>query len=193
MIKHKYFSRALLTLVLAVTLSACGFHLRGNIPLPDGIKHMYIQAPSGTFKDQLEFILINAGAEIAGSASIADVVLNITEAETDRTVGTLDERGKANSFNLVFEVKYRLEDPTGKKIRKTSLKESRRYDFDPELVVETESEETDLLLDMEQDVALRIVRQLSSVTDHPKAPKAVGEVDDSAENASDDEEASETD
>lgn len=189
MIKHKYYSRALLTLVLAITLSACGFHLRGNIPLPDGIKHMYIQAPASTFKDKLELILINAGAEIAGAASIADVVLNITETETDRTVGTLDERGKANSFNLNFSVKYRLEDPTGKKIRKTSLKETRRYDFDPELVVESESEEADLLLDMEQDIALRIVRQLSSVTDYPEVTTVVEEP---AEQSSDNEESSES-
>jgi len=188
MIKHTYFSKALITMVLAVTLTACGFHLRGNIPLPDGIKHMYIQAPSGTFKDQLELILVNAGAEIAGSASLADVVLNIKEAESERTVGTLDERGKANSFNLNFTVKYRLEDPEGKKIRKTSLKETRRYDFDPELIIESESEEADLLLDMEQDIALRIVRQLSSVTDYPEISKP--EVD--SVESSDDEDSSES-
>ena len=188
MIKYTYFSKALITIGLAVTLTACGFHLRGNIPLPDGIKHMYIQAQAGTFKDQLELILVNAGAEIAGSASLADVVLNIQEAESDRTVGTLDERGKANSFNLNFSVKYRLEDPAGKKIRKTSLKETRRYDFDPELVIESESEEADLLLDMQQDIALRIVRQLSSVTDYPEVSKP----EENSAESSDDEDSSES-
>jgi len=156
-----------LTIALIFSLSACGFHLRGNIPLPEGIKNMFVLAPSGSFKDQLELVLRNGGAIIAANRSDADVVLKVSKAESSRDVGTLDERGKANSYDLQFEVKYRLLDPQGGEIREAKLRESRRYNFDPELVIESESEEADLLKDMEQDIALRIVRQLSSVTNYP--------------------------
>ncbi len=159
--------RSALLLILAVSISACGFHLRGNIPLSDGVKNMFVSAPEGPFKDQLEKVLAKAGAELSATEAAADTILVVTRANTRRTVGTLDERGKANSYNLRFRVDYSLLDPVGNNIRpSTTLVESRRYDFDPETVVETEAEEAELQENMEQDLSLRIVRQLSTITDY---------------------------
>ncbi len=152
--------------LLAVSLSSCGFHLRGNIPLSEGIKNMFVVAPEGGFKDQFEDILTKAGANLAANKAGADVILTVDKASSNRTVGTLDERGKVSSYNLRFNVRYTLESADGEVIRKsTSLYENRRYDFNPELVLESESEEEELLSSMEEDIALRIVRQLSTITD----------------------------
>jgi len=169
-LSKKITSRVLVALIVAVGVSACGFHLRGNIPLPEGIQNMFVVAPDGTFKEQLEEVLVGAGAQLAANKAGADVVLNITQASSDREVGTLDERGKADSYDLRFRVRYSLDDPDGKQIRSNRLNEARRYDFDPELVVESESEEASLLADMEESIALRVVRQLSTVTDYPPVP-----------------------
>ena len=43
---------------------------------------------------------------------------------------------------------------------------SQIYNFDPSLVVQSESEEAELLEDMEEQASLRIVRQLSTITDY---------------------------
>lgn len=159
--------RSALLLVLAVSISACGFHLRGNIPLSDGVKNMFVSAPEGPFKDELERILIGAGATLSATPAGADVSLIVTEASTKRTVATLDDRGKANSYNLVFKAVYSLKNPEGGDIRPPkTLSELRQYNFDPEQVVEVESEEAELQESMEQDVSLRIVRQLSVITDY---------------------------
>lgn len=153
--------------VMALSLASCGFHLRGNIPLSEGIKNMYVVAPEGTFKDRLEDVLSKAGANLAPNEAGADVVLNVTRAKLDRSVGTLDERGKASSYNLKFRVRYNLVGAEQEIIRKaSSLSETRRYDFDPEQVLESESEEQELQESMEEDLALRIVRQLSAVSDY---------------------------
>jgi len=165
MIKTSTFKQAAVVSLLSLTLSACGFHLRGNIPLPDGIKKMFVQSPQGSFKETLEDVINNTGGEIQSARGAADVVLVIKDARSDRTIGTLDQRGKVDSYNVVFTVDYVLNDREGKELRKASLQESRRYNFNPEQVIESESEEADLLADMEQDIALRIVRQLSTVTD----------------------------
>lgn len=158
--------RSALLLVLATAITACGFHLRGNIPLSEGVKNMYMVAPDGSFKDQLETVLTSAGATLAAVKGGADVILNVTQVDIDRTVGTLDSFGKANSYNLNFKVTYFLKDQEGNVVRKvTKLKATRQYNFDPELVIESESEEAELLESMEQEVSLQIVRQLSSITD----------------------------
>ena len=169
MTNRTFFSTALcrwtLTALLALSVSACGFHLRGNIPLSDSVKNLFVQAPDGTFKSELESILANAGAEIAPSRAASDVVLVIRKAESKKNVGTLDQRGLANSYDLTFFVSYTLLTPEGDMVRRPqSVSERRRFDFDPALVVETESEERELQYQMEQDVALKIVRQLSTVT-----------------------------
>jgi outer membrane lipopolysaccharide assembly protein LptE/RlpB len=46
------------------------------------------------------------------------------------------------------------------------LVETRQYNFDPERVIESEAEEAELQESMAQEIALRIVRQLSSITDY---------------------------
>ena len=171
MIKQKYFHNLVAAVVMAVVLNACGFHLRGNIPLPDELKNMFVRAPDGTFKEGLEDILENAGAVLAANEAGSDVRLNIIKAQTKRTVGTLDERGKANSYNFTFTVGYELLDPAGRIVREATLTETRRYNFDPELILESESEEADLQEDMEQDISLRIVRQLSSITNYGSGPQ----------------------
>jgi LPS-assembly lipoprotein len=169
--KSKVINQALITAVVVFSLTACGFHLRGNIPLPDGVKNLFLRAAQGSFRDQLEEILVSGGAVLARNKAAGDVMLNITKVGSKRTVGTLDDRGKVNSYNLIFTVQYSLESPDGKIVRTETLKESRRYDFSPELVIESESEEAELLESMEQDLSLRIVRQLSSMVDYPELPK----------------------
>lgn len=177
MINQTHFKNAIIVAFLAFALSACGFHLRGNIPLPDGVKNMFIAGPSGTFLDQLEDVLVNAGAIVASSAAGGDVLLDVKKVESKRSVGTLDQRGKVNSYNFQLTVKYALLDPAGDVIREATLHESRRYDFRAEAVIESESEEAELLEDMEESLAFRVVRQLSSLTDYPQSAEA-SETDD---------------
>ena len=91
-----------------------------------------------------------------------------------------DERGIANSYDLKFKVVYRVFDGEGEVIKaKTWVNESRRYDFDPEFVVETESEERELQESMEQDVALKIVRQLSISLAQSNPESAAAEAEES--------------
>jgi len=148
---QKHAIKVLTLLALAFALSACGFHLRGSIPLSDSIKNMYLNAPEGNFKAELEKALTRQGANLVATKAAADVVLTVTKVDTDRTIGTLDDRGKANSYNLVLNVNYRLQTADEKEIRElTKINETRRYNFDPAFVVETEAEEAELLESMEE-------------------------------------------
>ena len=169
--------RLVMVVVLAVGLTACGFHLRGNIPLSDGIKNLAVTGPDGRFKEVLEKRLVGLGANLLETEA-ADVILDLTKVETKRTVATLDERGKANSYNIRLRVNYTLKDASGKAIRPLGrVNESRRYDFDAASVIEAESEEVDLIEDMEDEAVLKLIRRLASITDFdPNAtPKEASE------------------
>lgn len=169
---YKLVSRTVTVFLLFSAVTACGFHLRGNIPLPDQIKNMYVQAQNGPFKEKMEEVLVNGGATIVSVVEAASATLVVLESQVERTVGTLDERGKANSYQLVYRVKYELVDAEGVKLRTATVRENSRYDFDPDTVLETESEEEELIVEMEEAIALRIVRQLATVSLEPANPDA---------------------
>lgn len=158
--------RVTLLLIMSVAITACGFHLRGNIPLSDSVKNMYLNAPDGTFKDELEGVLSGSGVMFSDTRSGAEVVLTVTKALSDRTVGTLDERGKVDSYNLRLNVIYIVNNSAGVVIRaSTNLSATRQYNFNAEQVVQSESEEAELLSSMEEEIALKMLRQLSAITD----------------------------
>lgn len=166
MLQNKLRSLTFATLIVSTLfMSACGFHLRGNLPLPETLSELFLKAPRGSFADVLTETIETAGATVLEQKSGAKAVLHIKRADLKREVGTLDQRGKANSYDLKLIVKYVLENLDGEKVKSGKITESRRYDFDSTEIIDTDSEEQELREDMEQDIALRIVRQLTTVTD----------------------------
>jgi len=150
---------------LMVSLTACGFHLRGATPLPEGLKKLYMSVPNGSFETALSDALKISGAEFVAAQSTADLALNVSRVSSNRQVATLDERGKVNSYRLILNVVYSVNNADGSVLsEEKTISDNRLYDFDPNLVVESEFEEAELLQQMEQEIAYRIVRQLSVLT-----------------------------
>lgn len=160
----------LLVSLCAFLLNACGFHLKGNLPLPESLNVLKLQVPKGEFKDALSDALVNAGGTLVESASSAEATLKIVDYSTKRQVGTLDDRGKANSYRVVLTVEYELLTPDGKLYRNSTLRERRTYDYDPINVIQSEQEEMELIEAMDEEIALKVLRQLATMMDYPNKP-----------------------
>jgi LPS-assembly lipoprotein len=154
----------------ALLVSACGFHLKGNLPLPETLNVIKLQAPKGDFRDVLSDALTNAGGSIVEDASVAEAIVKIVDYSTETTAETLDERGKANSRRIRLTVEYELLTPDMKLYRESTLKESQFYEYDPLNVLQSEQSEIELVEAMEQDIAIKLLRQLSIMTDYPNRP-----------------------
>jgi len=163
--------RFLVFALCAVVLSACGFHLKGNLPLPESMNVLNLKAPKSNFRDLLEESLSNAGGTIVQSAESAEATIQITDYSTDRKVGTLDDRGKVNSYRIELTVSYDLIDKSGAVYRSATLRERRIYEYDPLRVIESEQEEAELVEAMEQELTLKMLRQLATLADYPNNPK----------------------
>ena len=100
----KAFAKPSLLLLLAVSISACGFHLRGNIPLPENIQSMYVRAPEGSFKEELLDRLEAAGAQLATAPAGADVILDVTQAVSDRLLAPWTSAARLILSMCVFEL-----------------------------------------------------------------------------------------
>ncbi|MDZ7840516.1 MAG: LPS assembly lipoprotein LptE [Gammaproteobacteria bacterium] len=155
--------RALIQILVAASLvTGCGFHLRGQLPLPEQLKVIAVSGTDGEFTEEMIDALETSGAQVVDEAE-ARALLDLYNVEFSRTVRTIDTRGKVTGYILRYEVSYRIVDDEGEELRDTSMAMQRDYNFDPEQVLQAEQEEESLREDMVGEMVQRIMRQLVTI------------------------------
>ncbi len=155
--------RALIQVLVAVSLvTGCGFHLRGQLPLPEQLKVIAVTGMDGEFNEEMIDALETSGAQVVDEAE-ARSLLDLYNVEFSRTVRTIDTRGKVTGYILRYDVSYRVVDDEGEELRDTTMALQRDYNFDPEQVLQAEQEEESLREDMVGEMVQRIMRQLVTV------------------------------
>lgn len=165
----------LAALVAAISLSGCGWHLRGQLPLSDSINVLVVDAEQSNFRDILVDALQDANATVVDDFQAAKAVVRVTDEEYRREVRTLDNRGKVNGYTLIYTIEYEVVNANGELIRNTrSLTERADYNFDPVLVLGLEVEELEIREGMEEELVQRILRQLNSIVFLPAHVRMTG-------------------
>ncbi|MEP0071458.1 MAG: hypothetical protein ABJE79_02045 [Marinomonas sp.] len=74
-----YSTRLLLLALLAMTITACGFHLRGQVDLPTSLKTLTLTSESGSdeFDRALRIALVKAGVVIVEESNANESTLNL--------------------------------------------------------------------------------------------------------------------
>ncbi|MCG6872266.1 MAG: LPS assembly lipoprotein LptE [Gammaproteobacteria bacterium] len=156
--------RLLIVFALVPALAGCGFQLRGKVDLPQSVSRVNIQGGEPELRQRVEELLRFSGGELVSSAREATAVLRLRDTDYRREVSTVDSRGKATGYNLIYAVSFDLTSRTGSKLLNSQRVQSRRdYRFDSGQVLQGESEERILREDLEKDIAQQIVRRLSTV------------------------------
>src|SRR5690554_5153310 len=162
--------RTLWIAVVALTLSACGFHLRGAMPLPDQLKSMSLDCPAvkeRLFCQALERQLAANGIDT--SAEQADYELKILNVATNRSTASIDERGVAREIQLNLAATFAL---TGAGntvlIPETTVSARQSYQNDQTQVLGKGREEQQITRELSQQLALQILSRISA-----QAPRAL--------------------
>lgn len=159
----RHFSKTIVVLMLSLIVSACGFHLRGQLPLPEAVSVIYVDADRSDFKQELEDYLRGAGARLVDEPSQAKAILQIADEYAEREALTLNTDGRATSYKLFYTVEYLLADEKQELLKQGIVQEQRQYSFDSGQAVRQESEENELLEEMYKELALKLVRQIGSL------------------------------
>lgn len=157
---------ALILAIFIVTLSGCGFHLRGQAGMP--FKSIYLDAPNlnTPFINELRRNLLANKLQIASSAAQAEVILNVVSEQTDKQILTLGGTGRVSEFKLRTVVSLRAYDNQQHDwVRAEELSIERDYSYDDTKILAKEAEEALLYNSMRTDMVQQIVRRLS----HAKA------------------------
>jgi len=148
--------------VVAMTISACGFQLRGQASIP--FETMRVESPAfSAFANDLErAIRLGSKTRIVDSRDQAEAVVQIVGESQEKIILSLSSGGKVREFELRYRVAYRLTDRAGTDLTSPGEIVLRRdMTYDDTLVLAKESEEALLFRDMRTDAVRQMLRRLS--------------------------------
>ena len=160
--------------LLLVTLTGCGFQLRG--PKPMAFKTIYLQMSqysdlAADIKRQIK----TSGTTVAvEKPEDAEVQMIVVQDAREKAILALGPDGTVREYQLRQRFQFRLQDKQGKEVM--SLQEiniTRDITFNDSIVLAKEQEELLLYRDMQNDLVQQVVRRLAAVRMNTATPPAV--------------------
>jgi LPS-assembly lipoprotein len=155
-------------LATAVTLTACGFEMRGTADL--AFKTLYIQGSNLSIKKDLIRSLKVNGVTVVEDAEKAELLLDLMGERRRQVILSLSGGGLVREFELVYNVDFRLRSPGQENWGQVQTIEGRRdYSFDDTDTLAKQFEQERLFEDMRNDAVREMMRLL--VVQKPKVPQ----------------------
>jgi LPS-assembly lipoprotein len=163
----QYFTKSLM-LLLALSLVACGFHLRGEAKMP--FSTIFIEAANSNslLIGELRRLLVANHIQLVSKPDQADMVLNISLELPEKQILTLGGSGRVSEFQLRYRVSLRAYDQQQRVwLAADDLQLSRDFSYDDTQILAKEAEEAQLYQYMRSDMAQQIMRRLSHAKPQP--------------------------
>ena len=159
-----------LVLALSLTVSACGFHLRGDgghytLPFPT----MYVGLPESSplAVDLKRNINANGSTTVVKTAREADGIIEVIsnpEHTKSKTILSLNSNGRVRQYLLSYSIVFRVVDNQGAVLLPpTAIALSRPIDFNETQLLAKEQEEALLYKDMQTDLVQQMMRRIAAI------------------------------
>ena len=149
-------------LLIAMTLSSCGFQPRGQATIP--YDNLFIETPgySRFAIDLARAIRSGSKTRVVDSRDESEAVLKIVSEVQEKKIVALSTAGKVLEFELRYRVAYRLTDRVGTDlVAPGEIYLHRNMTYDDTEVLAKESEELLLYRDMRTAAVQQMLRRLS--------------------------------
>ena len=155
--------RALISVLLALTLAACGFQLRGAQPLPFSSLYVGTAENSELGASLRRNIRALGSTRLAESPQEAQAIFTVLGEAREKNILSLSGTGRVREFQLRYRLAYRVHDLKGREfVPPTEIVLVRDISFSDERVLAKEQEEALLYRDMQNDMVQQVMRRLSS-------------------------------
>ncbi|MGZ8252740.1 MAG: LPS-assembly lipoprotein LptE [Methylophilaceae bacterium] len=157
-------------LLLALSLAACGFELRGIADL--AFHKLYIQGPTLTISKPLKKSLAVNGVTIVNDPENAELMLEMMSEGTEKRILSLSGKvGVVREFELLYHASFRIREPGSELWGQVQTVSGRRdFSYDDSEVLAKSFEEQRLYQDMRDDAVREIMRRL--IVQKPKKAAA---------------------
>ncbi|HYN54056.1 MAG TPA: LPS assembly lipoprotein LptE [Methylotenera sp.] len=155
-------SLSILALIFTLTLSACGFQLRGAADL--SFKNLYIQGSKLTISKDLKRTFDTNGIKVVDNAESADLLLEMLGESYEKRILSLSGDGLVREFELNYRVNFRTRTSTEPLWSQEQTVRSRRdFSYNDNALLGKADEEARLNADMRNDAIREILRRLSAI------------------------------
>ena len=147
-------------LIMALLLSACGYHLRGAMELPEGLKSVYLEGGSPQLREQFNRAMEISSVALASSPETAGMIVKIFNEDNQRRVLSLSSGGVANNFELNYRFEYEIVDSKNKVLLARQPVEIKREYFNTQqAVIAKDIEETVIVKEMYQQAVRTVINR----------------------------------
>lgn len=152
----------LLSCILYLLLTSCGFHLRGSVQLPPQMDVVYIQGGGdGLMVQELRRALNASGARLVNEVGEANAILEILRADQERRVLSVGSSARVQEYELNYTVEFAVLRRDGSVlVPEQSVRIRRDYRYDENDVLGKSSEEDLIRKEMERDMAHTMMRKM---------------------------------
>ena len=157
----------LVLIFLIMSLTACGFHLRGSEQKSrvEVSKVYVINAGAANVSREVKSLLASAGAKAVSSMAEAKYVLRLESENYEQTVLSVSaDTGKVEQYQITITLFMSLQDSAGKAL--VSAEEVRMaidYTFDEDAVLGKIEEESVIQNELAKEAAGQVIRRLNEV------------------------------
>ena len=154
----------ILSVVLSVLISACGFQLQTKVELPGEMQQtrLEIQSPYSDFARRLETHLEQNGIQVVSTLNEA-AVLEVPVNSMRKEIQSIGDNARVREYLIRHSVQFRLLDSDGLVlIPLQSFEQSRIYSFNEQDILAAEREDEFLRKDLADATARMVVRRLGT-------------------------------
>jgi LPS-assembly lipoprotein len=152
----------LLFLIVVITLSSCGFKLKGSYEIP--YQTIYLQAAGESRVGRIikKKLQRRPNIEIVQTLSAAEVAINILEEASTRTVAVLSNAGSVDEYELIYTIRYKIElsENSSSSVERQIVLRRKITHSDLDIAAKS-NEENSLIDDMASEAATSILVRLS--------------------------------
>jgi LPS-assembly lipoprotein len=163
--------RSVIIALLVVGVTACGWHLRGSLDLPDELRSVHLNAAGVDrfLREDLERALTLSQVKLE-PADTAAFTISLSNVEQERRVNSVGTDGVADSIRLGLATEYTVTDRDGNLlVTDGSAQVVRVYNFDRDNVAAKAQEEQLVLKELRRELAQQLLRQIRFALVNPPA------------------------
>lgn len=155
--------RGLVVLLLAASLAACGFQLRGSYSLPWDTLFIAMPATTEMHAQIRRGIESSTRTRIVDDPQQAQATLAILRNDQMKNILSLSGTGRVREFQLIRTFVYRIVDAKGVELQPpTQIVLQREMTFDDAYILAKEQEELMIWREMQTDMVQQLLRRLST-------------------------------
>ena len=153
------------SLLAALVLAGCGYHLRGQVPLPAVVATPYIEAGDRytPLYAALDERLRAAGAQPAADAASASAVIRLHVDDTGRDLLSVTADNKPGEYEVYYAAEFSVTSGATELLARNQVRLTRDYGYDESAVLAKEHEEETLRVALAGEIADQILRRLAAL------------------------------